>query len=200
VAYHGCNKDAAQALLSGSPFLESNKPYDWLGAGSYFWEEDPLRAYHWAQERRPDGPCVIGAVIDLGNCLDLTTQVGVRAVKSAYVSYSDLQRKSGNEIPKNQSAKNSRPDDLVLRLLDRAVVDHLHELYKQASKASQGKVKEFDTVRAMCPEGEPIYEDAGFLEKTHVQIAVKNMTQIRGVFRLPSYQLEALKIPDLYSF
>jgi hypothetical protein len=171
-----------------------------LGAGSYFWEEDPLRAYLWAQERRPDSPCVVGAVIDLGNCLDLTTQVGVRAVKQAYASYAELQRRSGNEMPRNQSAKKSRPGDLVLRLLDRAVVDHLHQLYKRASQSSKGNIREFDAVRAMFREGAPIYEDAGFLEKTHVQIAVKKPTQIRGVFRVPTYQLEALQIPDLYSF
>jgi len=153
-----------------------------LGAGSYLWEEDPLRAYHWAKERRPDDPCVVGAVIDLGNCLDLTTQVGVRAVKEAYTSYAELQQRSGNEIPKNQSAKSSRTGDLVLRLLDRAVVDHLHELYKLASKSSKDNIKEFDSVRAMFPEGEPIYEDAGLLEKTHVQIAVKNPKRIRASF------------------
>jgi hypothetical protein len=189
----------AQDLLGGSSFVPSNKPYDWLGAGSYFWEADILRAYQWAVERRSSSPCVVGAVIELGNCLDLTTQIGVRAVKLAYVSYIDLQRRTDNPIPANRSAKRNS-NDIGLRLLDRAVIDHLHTLYKLASVIDSGKTREFDTVRAMFPEGEPLYENAGFLEKTHVQIAVRKQEQVLGVFRVPAHQLAELGIPSLYDF
>jgi len=52
--------------------------YDWLGDGIYFWENDPIRAMQWAQEtaarKEEYTPAIIGAVIDLGNCIDLSTQ------------------------------------------------------------------------------------------------------------------------------
>ena len=159
-----------------------------------------LRAYQWALERRSDSPCVVGAVIDLGNCLDLTQQGGIRAVKLAYQSYIALQKRTGQSIPENKSPKGSESNDLVLRYLDRAVIDHFHANFRAASTSDAGKTREFDTVRAMFPEGVPIYEKAGFLEKTHVQIAVRKQTQILGVFRIPAYQLEQMKIPDLYAF
>lgn len=41
-----------------------------------------------------------------------------------------------------------------------------------------------DTVRGIFLEGAPIYPTAGFHEKTHVQIAVRNSACIKGVFRV----------------
>ena len=196
LGYHGCSKEAAQELLSGSPFLFSDKPYDWLGAGAYFWKNDVLRAYQWALERRRESPCVVGAVIDLGNCLDLTTQRGVKAVQVAYQSYVDLQRISGQPVPENQDAKGSRRGDMVLRYLDRAVINHLHNSYARAKRSSVA----FGTVRALFPEGTPLYAKAGFMEKTHVQIAVRKQNQVLGVFRVPDFQRQELGIPSLYNF
>jgi hypothetical protein len=74
LAYHGCALETAQKLLGGSSFVPSKKDYDWLGAGIYFWENDVLRAYQWAIEARRGfkHPSVVGAVIELGSCLDLT--------------------------------------------------------------------------------------------------------------------------------
>ena len=68
------------------------------------------------------------------------------------------------------------------------------------AEATSGRVREFDTVRALFPEGGPLYPTAGFLTKTHVQIAVRNLNQIRGVFRVPSQELEELDLPAMYSF
>src|SRR5439155_1194366 len=54
---------------------------DWLGHGIYFWEDSYLRALRWAEEeskkshRKIDLPAVIGATIELGNCLNLTSRV-----------------------------------------------------------------------------------------------------------------------------
>lgn len=195
LAYHGCDMTTAQALLSGSPFQVSDKPYDWLGEGAYFWEWDPVRAYEWAKERRPVAPCVVGAAIELGNCLDLTTQTGIRAVKRAYKSYEHLRIQAGNPPLTNKDGKNSSPGDRVLRLLDRAVVDHLHATYKTEAKRHPGRFQAFDTVRALFPEGDELYPTAGFREKTHVQISVKGIQVIRGVFRLPSHELALHRLP-----
>jgi hypothetical protein len=192
LGYHGCSLETAQALLSGSSFVVSDRPWDWLGNGSYFWEEDILRAYEWALERRSLSPCAVGAVIERGNCLDLTTQRGVRALKGAYRLYVEWQANKGQPMPANRPAASGRPGDLALRLLDRAVLEHLHFIYKSVSN------KEFDTVRALFPEGDRLYENAGFFEKTHVQIAVRKPEQILGVFRIPGHQLAELGLPNIY--
>jgi hypothetical protein len=59
-------------------------------------------------------------------------------------------------------------------------------------------VREFDTVRALFPEGEELYENAGFREKTHIQIAVRKPRQELGVFRIPAWRLRELSLPDFY--
>jgi len=68
LGYHGCDHRVAEKLLKGQPFQLSKNEYDWLGAGAYFWENDPVRAYQWsvdAIERRKSRakPGVVGAVI-----------------------------------------------------------------------------------------------------------------------------------------
>jgi hypothetical protein len=198
LAYHGCDLPTAQLLLGGSPFEASNMPYDWLGTGSYFWEADIQRAHDWALKRRPQSPCVVGAVIELGNCLDLTQQASIVAVEAAYHSYVELQRKTEQAIAENKPGSGTLREDRVLRLLDRAVIDHLHTTYKKASERTGGRVREFDTVRALFPEGEELYPNSGFRKKTHIQIAVKTAACIRGVFRVPPTELAELGIPTLY--
>jgi hypothetical protein len=53
---------------------------DWLGTGIYFWENSARRALDWAKFAKEHPkftrtqvrhPFVVGAIIDLGNCLDL---------------------------------------------------------------------------------------------------------------------------------
>lgn len=48
--------------------LQSERDFDWLGPGAYFWESDPRRAIEWAEWKKSrgdyDAPTVIGAVID----------------------------------------------------------------------------------------------------------------------------------------
>lgn len=40
----------------------------------------------------------------------------------------------------------------------------------------------FDSVRAVFVEGKPIYPDAGFNEKTHIQVSIINPNCIKGFF------------------
>ncbi|MCC6546084.1 hypothetical protein IT570_02860 [Candidatus Sumerlaeota bacterium] len=75
VAYHGCGKHLAQQVVTGKKkLLASKNEYDWLGHDLYFWEHSAERASHCAKyetRSQTQNPAVIGAVIDLGNCLNL---------------------------------------------------------------------------------------------------------------------------------
>jgi hypothetical protein len=42
----------------------------------------------------------------------------------------------------------------------------------------------------MFVEGEELYDGAGFHEKTHVQIAIRNPKMIKGYFRIISQHIE----------
>jgi len=78
IAYHGCDEEVARKVLQGGTDLSpSRNDYDWLGAGIYFWEQGPRRAYEFALEEskraatKIKNPAVVGAYIYLGTCLDL---------------------------------------------------------------------------------------------------------------------------------
>ena len=70
LGYHGCDRTLAERAVNGEiELLQSERDFDWLGPGAYFWESDPQRAFEWAKWKaaREDysNPAVVGAVIDL---------------------------------------------------------------------------------------------------------------------------------------
>jgi hypothetical protein len=199
LAYHGCDLDTAQELLGGSLFQPSRKDYDWLGAGVYFWENDVVRAYQWATEARRNfkHPSVVGAAIELGNCLDLTTQAGIEAVKLAHHQFITLAERKGVPIPENVDPAKQTGGDRIIRRLDCAVMNYLYGI-RETAQESDPQSQPYTTVRALFPEGNKLYRGAGFLDKTHIQICVREPEQILGVFRIPEWQRTELELPSLY--
>jgi hypothetical protein len=170
------------------PFKSSQNDYDWLGTGVYFWEANPSRGLEFAKEkaararagarRSQDRVAVIGAVIDLGLCLDLTTKAGTTHVRDAYASLRALFDVAGEALPTNSKK-------WPLRKLDCAVINHLHQI-----RRDQGEPP-VQTVRGVFVEGNGVYAGAGFSEKTHIQIAVIDPDCIKGVFRVRPADLRA---------
>ena len=78
-------------MRGDKPHLKpSDNPWDWLGKGIYFWEADPVRGYEWASAHcmaQGDEPFVIGAVIHLGNCLNLMDRTSLETLKKTYTSW-----------------------------------------------------------------------------------------------------------------
>jgi hypothetical protein len=167
-----------------APLKPSKNGIDWLGSGIYFWEGDPLRAKEWALERQRQGkiknPFVIGAVIDLRNCLDLMTRQDIELLKETHALLKADRKKAGLPPLKNQNSKRDKNSDLLMRHLDCAVIDYLHEITAKADRPSE--LQPFDTVRALFTEGRRIYGTAGFRNKTHSQIAVRKSECISGYF------------------
>jgi hypothetical protein len=184
LGYHGCDRRVGERLLAGKAFKPSNNDYDWLGPGIYFWEANPVRGLEFAEEaskRKTSNiskPFVIGAVIELALCLDLTTSSALDWVRIAYESLVDVTRAAGLDLPSNSK-------DELRRNLDCAVVRRLHTILETQ------KLPAIDTIKGVFTEGEPVYPGAGFREKTHIQIAVRNPRCIKGVFRVPQDQLHS---------
>jgi len=186
LGYHGCSAEVAKKVVNGLMSLSpSDRPYDWLGPGIYFWEADSLRAMEWASVRcRANGdiPAVIGAAIDLGNCLDLLSRSDQDIAALAYTSLAALYKKAGKPLPKNENSLRGGDVDRRLRKLDCAVIRHLHEAI---CGEGEDDLAPFDTVRGMFTEGAPLYEGSGFHAQSHVQISVRNSAMIKGYFLPP---------------
>jgi len=184
LGFHGCDEATARkAVLEGADILFSDNDYDWLGPGAYFWESDPLRAREWAEEKVRRGyhekPAVVGAVIDLGNSLDLVARESVEVLREAYSSFVEVRTGAGLSIPENLDPKGGQQGDRLLRYLDCAVIRHLHATMKPRGDLG---IEPFNTVRGMFLEGGAAFPGSGFARKSHVQVAVRNMSCIKGVF------------------
>uniref|UniRef100_E6PHV0 Uncharacterized protein n=1 Tax=mine drainage metagenome TaxID=410659 RepID=E6PHV0_9ZZZZ len=88
-------------------------------------------------------------------------------------------RSSGKTLPTNE-AKGARPE------LDCAVINWLHHIHEKVPGAEP-----FQSVKGVFIEGDPIYVKANFMEKTHIQIAVRDHKCIKGVFRVSDDLLAA---------
>jgi hypothetical protein len=185
LGFHGCDKAVAEAIFTDTtPHLRaSQNEYDWLGHGIYFWENSPERAMAWATSQRSrrraahkiNEPAVIGAVIDLGHCLNLLDSKYGQIIKSGYSDLSASLLNAGKSMPTNRKPPNS--DEILLRALDCAVVNTIH------ARRKEDRLQPFDSVRAAFIEGKPIYDSGGFFEKTHIQVCVRDTGKIKGYFR-----------------
>ena len=184
VAYHGCDITVGDHIVEGTEqHLEpSQNPYDWLGEGIYFFEDDLLRAVHFAQASADNpekkltaksitNPYAIGAVIRLGNCLDLSKQSGIAEFKKAYEEL----KATGRRLPKNKTTS-TNDEEGILHNLDRAVINYIHR------QRCEKKEMPYDTVRGFFHQGNPAFATSAIGQLSHVQIAVRNTSCILGYF------------------
>ena len=163
IGHHGCSKQIADIILSGSQFRQSTNRYDWLGNGIYFWEFGYYRAAEWAQELHGANWAVLEATIKLGNCLNLLDVAHYDHMSEAFARYKARAEALGVRLTENKDGAHN---------LDRAVI----EFYCQDHEASGGKP--FQTVRGCFPEGGSMFEGSKILRESHIQIAVRDVACI----------------------
>ncbi|MCL1808263.1 MAG: hypothetical protein FWG42_00670 [Clostridiales bacterium] len=176
IAFHGCDLSTYENVVLKNESLKFSKnDYDWLGNGIYFWESNRQRANEWAEEKVSRGqyyaPAVIGAVVDLGFCLNLTDSAYVPILKDGYELLKMRLQNEGKKMPVNKIGK-----DRLIRELDCAVIEQIHDYNHNTEK------REFDSVRGIFIEGDEVYAGSGFNSKTHVQICIRNPNCIKGYF------------------
>lgn len=165
------------ALVSGkAKFKPSKNDYDWLGEGMYFWEGNPERAMEYAAEnirRRKSRaiPAVVGAVLNLGHCLNFTEKFHLDNLNQAYDVLEEVLTYLDKPMPQNHCGS-----DKLKRRLDCAVIQMLHTMHEKSGKTR------FDSCKSVFMEGDSVYPDASFKTKTHVQIAIRNPNCIKGYF------------------
>lgn len=182
LGFHGCEQSIRDQIISGQLMMKaSHNKYDWLGSGMYFWQNNHERAMDFAKtspgKKKIQFPAVLGAVFNLGHCLDLTDKYYIEHVRESYLVLMDTSIKANTPLPKNSPAPGSpNLHDKILRELDCRVIETLHRRLEETGAIP------YDTVRCVFIEGNPIYEDAGFYDQTHIQVCVRNPNCIKGFF------------------
>lgn len=182
LGFHGCDASVGEAILSGkvSHLLPSNEDYHWLGKGIYFWKSNPQRALEWAGERAAGRhgkryaihqPFVVGAILNMGRCLNLCDSSALYEVEDAYKDFSFTLAEDNLPLPENGKSKK-------MRRLDCAVFEFLHD-----NRRETGILPPYQTVRGTYHEGNPIFPGTDLSHQDHTQICVRDVTCILGYFR-----------------
>lgn len=177
IGFHSCDRELGLRLVNGKDKIRpSNNRWDWLGHGSYFWEQDPTRALHYATEIA-DGtqknktaaktPFVVGAIIELRNCLNLVESASIEVLNAAYYGLKDLRDIAGQPLSINKGNN---------RALDCDVINYIHHSNKEDG------ILAYDTIRCAFPEGEPAFPGSMITSRLHIQICVYNQDCIKGYF------------------
>ena len=177
IGFHSCEREVGLRVLNASAELKpSRNNWDWLADGIYFWEQNPLRALQYAQEsasgiqfnkKAIEVPFVLGAIIDLGNCLNLVENSSLELLAKAHAGLQAVTRDAGILMPVNKGNN---------RALDCAVIRYIHQSNEVNGAPS------FDTVRSAFHEGEEAYLGATFSSRLHIQVCVRNPECIKGFF------------------
>ncbi len=164
LGYHGCDPSFAEGLIRGeiavADWRPSQNSYDWIGHGIDFWEHAPARAGEW-------GGGIVGAVIHLGVCLDLTDVSFTTPLARQYQDLRRLYAAEGKTLPVNRGKRRDRDCLVINRLL--------------ATTGEHGV--QFQTVRCPFLEGEKAFPGSAILRESHIQVAVRDKSCILGVFR-----------------
>lgn len=100
----------------------------------------------------------------------------IKMVKEANSLYDRICQEAGSPVAENKPVEGST--DLLLRFRDCAVIELLH------ASREKNENPPFASVRGMFTEGAPLYRNAGFHEKSHIQLCVRNPNCIKGYFRV----------------
>ena len=116
----------------------------------------------------------MGAILDLGHCLDFTDARYLALLPPAYKRLAEATEAAGGPIPENLPLDGH--GELLMRKLDCAVISMIHQDREDSDECP------FDSVRGVFWEGDDAYPNAGFKEKNHIQIAVRNPNSLKGFF------------------
>jgi hypothetical protein len=201
IGYHGTTLSAALRVVNRlAPFRASDRDYDWLGRGIYFWEYAPRQALKWARVRqrqlakkknktpeeamRATEPlAVIASMIRLGNCFDLLDPGNVEELRDAFRDYHEAKQLAGETVPSNARQ---------YRKLDCDVFEYTYNVIAN----SEGGLP-VDTSRSVyVPTGgkKRLWQGSWISSDVHIQLCVRNPRNVLGSWLHTPESLEARQI------
>lgn len=173
IGYHGTHRRAAQRLVDGESFSPSNNRDDWLGHGIYFWEYGPQQAWWWAKRRYGDDAAVVGAMIQLGLCLDLLDPANAEKLRRAREQMEAALRLQSLKPPRNSNYS---------KFLDCAVFNFVYATADRHGLCYESSRAVFVPARRMEGGSARIWERSGLFVGGHIQICIREPRNILAVW------------------
>jgi len=162
--YHGTSSRFVEAILSEG-FRSSRNEYDWLGDGVYFFQDAPDRAQEWAQCLYGEDAVVMMAEVNLKDCMDLLDIRWSSFLAEAYDQFLGHARQAEMSLPRQTSGAHR---------LDRAVINYAVGVLRRQRIMIR-------SVRAAFSEGRPVFPNSAIYDRSHVQIAIRDVSVIHSV-------------------
>jgi hypothetical protein len=193
IGFHGCDASIANSLINNPEDIKiSTEKYDWLGHGVYFWENNYVRAMEWALAKKAEGkittPAVVGAVLQLNRCCDFLDMKFIKVLQQYYKIMEIEYKFSGKKMPENIDIPNDLHKNKLLRILDCTTIEFMHskiseQIEEDLNNHGFSVYTRFDSTRGVFTEGGPAFHGAQILEKSHIQICIRNFNCIKGFFK-----------------
>ena len=189
IGYHGTGLATALRLVTRvEGFRPSQRAFDWLGHGIYFWEHAPQQALRFARirqrqyqrkqvksaedlRRATEPLAVVGCMIRLGNCFDLLEPDNVEYLQDLFSDYKESMKLTGEVLPRNTRK---------YRKLDCDVFEYA---YKIAKARNPGV--EIESARGVyVPSGgeRRVWAGSWISRDTHIQLCVRNPRNLLGLW------------------
>jgi len=164
IGYHGTSEENAERILVDGFVVSANR-YDWLGDGTYFFQEvDGFprsgleHAWAWAC-RQHELPAVIRVTIELIDCMDLLDHGWASRLRQMHDALTERARQIGRDLPRQAGGNHG---------LDRLLVNYLAGVMEDAGRPVR-------TVRGCFGEDErAAFPGSSLFDLTHVQVAVRD--------------------------
>lgn len=172
IGFHGTRRETAMRIVTQeSTYKASHNDDDWLGHGVYFWEHAPQQAWWWAKRRyaKTAKIAVLGAVIRLGNCLDLLDPANGQLLQGFHKDMVKEYKDRG-ETPR-QNANNHK-------YLDCETLEYAYEALKLGGLP-------IDSSRGVyVATGSParLWTRSWLSKDAHIQLCIRNKSCILGTW------------------
>ena len=178
--FHGTTRESAESILTNNTFFRSSNSWDWLGQGTYFFDNGPLHAWKFAlscSDGDPEKAAVVSVDIRLENCLDLLDKTYWRFVREQFETIREQHDIDKKRLPKQRGLIETfiSPDHKSngKNELDQMVIEDL-------ICTLEGKGEVIDSTRAAFAFKDRIFTSSFFGYEDHIQIAVRRPAPIYG--------------------
>ncbi|MGH2558955.1 MAG: hypothetical protein ACRDJH_07815 [Thermomicrobiales bacterium] len=185
LAYHATTREAWAQIQADNRLKESDRHYDWLGRGVYFWQAGPARAWVWKVHQQlpkhlratPDQVIVLEVELtwNPAECVDLLDIYWYRYLlgraESIISFWSDSlgwdPDRIDRELQRNAEIDTAQPHAFDCRLID-SLCEDLFDLYGLEVRAVRGAFQHLAR----------LYAHSAFRYGDHVQIAIRHPAMI----------------------
>lgn len=178
--YHGTTRSIAEDLVARkSTFRVSSNSGDWLGRGTYFFQDAPYRALAWARRHRcPNGEeaAVVECELDLSRRLDLLDVNAFQLLDALYPLFARYEAPENNQGGLTVRNGHARIQALPNKPLGNNPIqnDRDRAFLNWALNIIERRDGPIEAVRCAFLFGQALHPSSFLFDESHVQVLIRH--------------------------